>query len=102
MPQWARQNRRQWKLAYLRLPAASVKERPESCVLTPERGRFANIRNRNYHCAYAKVSLYHARQVDSRRLASNSKDNRHNIWSKPTGLESRRCFDSAFPLAVCL
>ena len=50
--------RRQRELPYFRLIAASVKERPESCVLTPERGRFANIHTGNYYGAYAEASLY--------------------------------------------
>ena len=50
--------RRQRGLPYFRLLAASVQERPESCVLTPVGGRFANIHNGNYYGAYADASLY--------------------------------------------
>ena len=50
--------RRQRGLAYFRLLAASVQERPESCVLTPAGGRFANIHNGNFYGAYADASLY--------------------------------------------
>ena len=50
--------RRQRGLAYFRLLAASVQERPENCVLTQASGRFANIHNGNYYGAYADASLY--------------------------------------------
>ena len=50
--------RRQRGLAYFRLLAASITERPENCVLTPTAGRFANIHNGNYYGAYSDASLY--------------------------------------------
>ena len=50
--------RRQRGLAYFRLIAASLQERPESCVLTSAGGRFANIHNGNFYGAYADASLY--------------------------------------------
>ena len=45
-------------LAYFRMIAASVQERPESCVLTSASGRFANTHNGNYYAAYSDASLY--------------------------------------------
>ena len=50
--------RRQRGLPYFRLIAASVAERPENCVLTPARDRFANIHNGNYYGAYPDAGLY--------------------------------------------
>ena len=51
--------RRQRGLAYSRLIAASVQERPESCVLTPSSGSFANIiHNGSYYGAYSDARPY--------------------------------------------
>ena len=56
--EWAGRAWSQRGLAYFRLIVASVMERPESCVLTPVGGRFANIHNGNYYGAYSDASLY--------------------------------------------
>ena len=66
--------RRQRSLAYFRPIAASVQERPESCVLTPVGGRFANIHNGNYYGAYTDASLY--RSTVSRVLHDLSESGR--------------------------
>ena len=57
--------RRQRNLPYFRLIAASVKERPETCVLTPERGRFANIHNGNFYGAHGDAQPAPERGVPS-------------------------------------
>ena len=53
-------HRTRWrqKLPMFELMRSSAIERPESCVLTPARDRFANIHNGNYYGAYAHASLY--------------------------------------------
>ncbi len=53
-------HRTRWRqqLPMYELMRSSVIGRPESCVLTPARDRFANIHNGNYYGAYADASLY--------------------------------------------
>ena len=53
-------HRTRWRqqLPRYELMRSSIIRRPESCVLTPARDRFANIHNGNYYGAYSDASLY--------------------------------------------